>query len=92
MRARRTLISWLISFLQDRHVCEHHRRCGVFSTPCRVAVAGASGRMGRMLIEAIRASDDCVLAGALDVPSSPAIGSDACAFLGYASGVPSPPT
>lgn len=57
------------------------------STPCRVAVAGASGRMGRMLIEAIRASDDCVLAGALDVPSSPGIGSDACAFLGYASGV-----
>jgi len=28
------------------------------TTPCRVAVAGASGRMGRMLIEAIRASDD----------------------------------
>ena len=43
--------------------------------------------MGRMLIEAIRASDDCVLVGALDVPSSPGIGSDACAFLGYASGV-----
>ena len=40
---------------------------------CRVAVAVASGRMGRMLIEALRASDDCVLAGALDVPSSPAI-------------------
>ncbi len=56
-------------------------------TPCRVAVAGASGRMGRMLIEAIRASDDCVLAGALDVAASPAIGSDATAFLGHASGV-----
>ena len=55
---------------------------------CRVAVAGASGRMGRMLIEALRASDDCFLAGALDVPSSPAIGSDATAFLGVASGVP----
>ena len=50
--------------------------------PYRVAVAGASGRMGRMLIEAVRASGDCVLAGALDVPSSPAIGSDATAFLG----------
>ena len=56
-------------------------------SPCRVAVAGASGRMGRMLIEAIRASSDCVLAGALDVPASPGIGSDASAFLGYASGV-----
>lgn len=58
------------------------------SAPCRVAVAGASGRMGRMLIEAIRASDDCTLAGALDVPSSLGIGSDATAFLGVASGVP----
>ncbi|MBL0421391.1 4-hydroxy-tetrahydrodipicolinate reductase [Ramlibacter sp. AW1] len=54
----------------------------------RVAVAGASGRMGHMLIEAIRAADDCRLAGALDLPSSPAIGNDASAFLGHASGVP----
>ena len=53
----------------------------------RVAVAGASGRMGRMLIEALRASDDMALAGALDVAASPAIGSDATAFLGHASGV-----
>lgn len=50
----------------------------------RVAVAGASGRMGRMLIEAIRASDDCVLAGALDIA---AVGLDAMAFLGQSSGV-----
>ena len=54
----------------------------------RVAIAGASGRMGRMLIEAVRASGDCVLAGALDIASSPGIGSDATAFLGVASGVP----
>ncbi|MDB5943269.1 MAG: dapB [Ramlibacter sp.] len=53
----------------------------------RVAVAGASGRMGHMLIEAIRASDDCRLAGALDTAASPAIGNDAAAFLGHASGV-----
>lgn len=58
------------------------------SATYRVAVAGASGRMGRMLIEAIRASDDCVLTGALDIPSSPSVGSDATAFLGHASGVP----
>jgi len=44
--------------------------------------------MGHMLIEAIRASGDCQLGGALDVPSSPAIGNDAAAFLGHASGVP----
>ncbi|MEO5672407.1 MAG: 4-hydroxy-tetrahydrodipicolinate reductase, partial [Ramlibacter sp.] len=57
-------------------------------SPHKVAVAGASGRMGHILIEAIRASQDCVLAGALDIPSSPAIGNDAAAFLGHASGVP----
>jgi 4-hydroxy-tetrahydrodipicolinate reductase len=54
----------------------------------RVAVAGASGRMGHMLIEAIRASGDCKLTGALDIPASPAIGNDAAAFLGHACGVP----
>jgi 4-hydroxy-tetrahydrodipicolinate reductase len=53
----------------------------------RVAVAGASGRMGHMLIEAITNADDCVLAGALDVASSPALGQDAAAFLGRTSGV-----
>jgi 4-hydroxy-tetrahydrodipicolinate reductase len=58
------------------------------STQHQVAVAGASGRMGHMLIEAIRASEDCRLAGALDVASSLAIGNDAAAFLGHASGVP----
>jgi len=54
----------------------------------KVAVAGASGRMGHMLIEAIRVSDDCQLVGALDTAASPAIGNDAAAFLGHASGVP----
>ena len=54
----------------------------------KVAVAGASGRMGHMLIEAIRDSGDCQLSGALDIASSPAIGNDAAAFLGLASGVP----
>jgi len=53
----------------------------------RIAVAGASGRMGRMLIEAVRDADDLVLAGALDIPASPAIGQDAAAFLGGTSGV-----
>ena len=57
------------------------------SAPHRIAVAGASGRMGHMLIEAIAAADDCVLAGALDIAASPAIGTDASAFLGRASGV-----
>ena len=54
----------------------------------RVAVAGSSGRMGQMLIEAIGASGDCVLAGALDIPGSRSIGLDASGFLGHVSGVP----
>lgn len=58
------------------------------SSQHQVAVAGASGRMGHMLIEAIWNADDCRLAGALDVAASPAVGNDAAAFLGHASGVP----
>ena len=53
----------------------------------RIAVAGASGRMGRMLIEAVLGADDLVLAGALDVPGSPTIGQDAALFMGRTSGV-----
>ena len=53
----------------------------------RIAIAGASGRMGHMLIEAVNASTDCVLTGALDVASSPAVGQDACAFSGRSSGI-----
>ena len=57
------------------------------STPHRVAIAGASGRMGRMLAEAIAQSSDCQLSGALDMAGSPQLGTDATAFLGHASGV-----
>jgi 4-hydroxy-tetrahydrodipicolinate reductase len=37
------------------------------TAPLRVAVAGASGRMGRMLIDAVEAAPDCTLAGTLDL-------------------------
>jgi len=53
-----------------------------------VAIAGASGRMGHMLIEAVRNAPDCRLAGALDIAGSAALGADAAAFLGFTSGVP----
>ena len=53
----------------------------------KIAVAGASGRMGRMLVEAIAAAPDAVLAGALDVAGSPSVGSDAGAFSGQLAGV-----
>ena len=52
-----------------------------------IAIAGASGRMGQMLIEAVRAANDCVLSGALDIAASPAIGLDAAAFAGQTTGV-----
>ncbi|CAM8668907.1 DapB Dihydrodipicolinate reductase [Comamonadaceae bacterium] len=52
-----------------------------------IAIAGASGRMGQMLIEAVRASDDCTLTGALDIAGSAALGLDAGAFSGKAAGV-----
>ena len=53
----------------------------------RVAIAGASGRMGRALIEAVTASPDLALSGALDVAGGPEIGKDATEFLGRKSGV-----
>jgi 4-hydroxy-tetrahydrodipicolinate reductase len=53
----------------------------------KIAIAGASGRMGRMLIETVQAADDAVLAGALDIAGAPSIGTDASAFMGAPSGV-----
>ncbi|MDP1783497.1 MAG: 4-hydroxy-tetrahydrodipicolinate reductase [Hydrogenophaga sp.] len=52
-----------------------------------VCVAGASGRMGQMLVEAVRSSGDCQLTGALDIPGSAMLGQDAAGFAGQASGV-----
>lgn len=53
----------------------------------KIAVAGASGRMGRMLIEAIREADDAALSGALDLAESPGVGLDAGLFSGQPVGV-----
>lgn len=56
------------------------------TSPLNIAIAGASGRMGRMLVEAVTNAGDCRLSGALDVPASPALGQDAAGFLGRHSG------
>ena len=53
----------------------------------RIAIAGSSGRMGRMLIEAVLDTGDLQLHGALDVAGSPALGQDAGALLGRMTGV-----
>ena len=52
-----------------------------------IAIAGASGRMGQRLIEAVHAADDCQLGGALDRAGSPALGLEAGAHAGQPSGV-----
>jgi len=54
----------------------------------KLAIAGANGRMGRMLIEAALAKpDEFQLTVALDHATSTAIGQDAGAFLGIKTGV-----
>jgi len=53
----------------------------------RVAVAGAGGRMGRALIEAVLDHPGLTLAAALDLPGSQALGHDAGEPCGRATGV-----
>ncbi|MGL4231564.1 MAG: 4-hydroxy-tetrahydrodipicolinate reductase [Casimicrobium sp.] len=49
-------------------------------TTTRLAIAGASGRMGRMLFECAAQDKDVSLVAALDAPGGPAIGVSAKAF------------
>lgn len=53
----------------------------------RIAIAGANGRMGRMLIESVLDSPDLTLSVALARQGSEVIGQDAGAFLGRKTGV-----
>ncbi len=53
----------------------------------KIAIAGATGRMGKMLIEAVLNSTDAQLVGALEHASCPQLGEDAGAFLGKKTGV-----
>ncbi|MBJ9686944.1 4-hydroxy-tetrahydrodipicolinate reductase [Burkholderia vietnamiensis] len=53
----------------------------------KIAIAGASGRMGRMLIEAVLNDADAQLVGALDRAGSPFLGQDAGAFVGKDTGI-----
>jgi 4-hydroxy-tetrahydrodipicolinate reductase len=54
----------------------------------RLAIAGASGRMGRMLIEAALTDPATQIAAALDRADSPELGRDCGDFLGRRTGVP----
>jgi 4-hydroxy-tetrahydrodipicolinate reductase len=53
----------------------------------KLALAGAAGRMGRTLIEAVLRSGDLALAAALEAPGHPQLGRDAGAAVGAACGV-----
>ena len=53
----------------------------------RIAIAGAGGRMGQALVEAVLAAPDLALGAALDVPGSAAIGRDAGEGIGRRAGV-----
>ena len=53
----------------------------------RIAIAGANGRMGRMLVEAVLNNSDLSLAAALCVPGAPEVSIDASEFFGHDSGV-----
>ncbi len=57
------------------------------TTPLKVAIAGAGGRMGQALLEAILAEPDVALVGALDMAGSPVLGRDAGERLGRSTGV-----
>ena len=48
----------------------------------KIAIAGATGRMGKMLIETVLNIPDAQLVGALEHTSCPQLGEDAGAFLG----------
>ncbi len=48
----------------------------------RLVVAGAAGRMGRMLVQAIHSTPGAVLVGALERPGSAALGQDAGVLAG----------
>lgn len=52
-------------------------------TRLKIAIAGANGRMGRALVQAISQRRDCVLSGALTHANSKALGLDA----GFTSGI-----
>ena len=53
----------------------------------KIAIAGASGRMGRMLIETVLNDPEVTLSGALDRAGSPQLGQDAGALVGKQTGV-----
>ena len=53
----------------------------------KIAIAGANGRMGRTLVQAVEANPNTILVGALDRAGSGVLGLDAGFALGIKTGV-----
>lgn len=51
-------------------------------TDLKIAVAGAAGRMGRMLINAVMSIKGCSLSAAFEAPGNPLLGQDAGLLIG----------
>lgn len=48
----------------------------------RIAITGAAGRMGRVLIEAVHAAENAIVSGAIVLPGDPMVGVEAGAIAG----------
>lgn len=59
----------------------------ISTAPLRIAIAGASGRMGKRLIETVLHAPNCELVAALVPDGDAALWQDAGAFLGQKTGV-----
>jgi len=57
------------------------------AAPVRIVVAGAGGRMGQALVEAVLGDPSCTLASALDIPGSAELGRDPGERIGRSTGV-----
>ena len=53
----------------------------------KIAVSGATGRMGKLIIEAVLCSNDLELVAAVSAPGVPEIGTDAGAAIGKTTGI-----
>ncbi len=58
---------------------------GSYVSDMRVAVVGASGRMGKALIKAVLETDGAVLSGAIDRPDADVLGTDAGSLVGHSA-------
>ena len=52
------------------------------SNDLKIGIVGGAGRMGQMLVQQVHGTDGCIVAGATEMPGSPAVGKDVGALAG----------